>query len=172
MVGATRLPTGTDSDIVYENLLSSFNISLNEMYCARIALVRVPARLRERERTMLNSLDRSITVRPRNWLVPVALVTLRKKSSHGYELMERAVELGFEAINPGTVYRTLRRMEKDGLCESKWGMTFAGPPRRMYSITGAGEAYLKLWAKSLEQCQQTMDAFLQAYKKSGRGPRS
>jgi PadR family transcriptional regulator len=170
VVGATRLPTGTDSDIVYENLLSSFHISLNEMYCARIALVRVPARLRER--TMLNSFDRSITVRPRNWLVPVALVTLRKKSSHGYELMERAVELGFEAINPGTVYRTLRRMEKDGLCESKWGMTSAGPPRRMYSITDAGEAYLDLWAKSLEQYQQATDAFLQAYKKSGRGPYS
>jgi DNA-binding PadR family transcriptional regulator len=26
------------------------------------------------------------------------------------------VELGFEAINPGTVYRTLRKTEKDGLC--------------------------------------------------------
>jgi hypothetical protein len=52
--------------------------------------------------------------------VPVTLVMLKQWRSHGYELMERTVELGFEAINPGTVYRTLRKMEKDGLCESEW----------------------------------------------------
>ena len=28
-------------------------------------------------------------VRPRTWLVPVTLVTLREQSSYGYELMER-----------------------------------------------------------------------------------
>jgi poly-beta-hydroxybutyrate-responsive repressor len=79
--------------------------------------------------------------------------------------MERYVELGFEALNPGTVYRTLRKMEKDGLCESKWETACGGPARRMYSITQDGEAYLNLWVKSLEQYQQTMDGFLQAYRR-------
>lgn len=98
--------------------------------------------------------------------MPVTLVLLRQWSSYGYELMERYVELGFEAVNPGTVYRTLRKMEKDGLCESKWETTSSsgGPVRRIYSITEAGEAYLDLWVESLEQYQQTMDAFLQAYR--------
>jgi poly-beta-hydroxybutyrate-responsive repressor len=80
--------------------------------------------------------------RPKNWLVPVTLVMLKQWRSHGYELMERTVELGFEAINPGTVYRTLRKMEKDGLCQSDWetASSSGGPPRRMYSITDAGGA--------------------------------
>jgi PadR family transcriptional regulator len=109
----------------------------------------------------------NIEARPRNWLVPVTLVMLRQWSSYGYELMERIVELGFEAMNPGTLYRTLRNMEKEGLCESKWEPASAGPARRMYSITDVGEAYLDLWVKSLEHYQQTMDAFLHAYNSGG-----
>jgi PadR family transcriptional regulator, regulatory protein PadR len=106
-----------------------------------------------------------IETRPKNWLVPVTLVMLKQWRSHGYELMERTVELGFEAINPGTVYRTLRKMEKDGLCESEWEPPpSGGPPRRMYSITDAGGAYLDLWVRSMEQYQRTMDDFLRAYK--------
>ena len=64
-----------------------------------------------------NAID--IEVRPRNRLVPVTLVMLRQCNIYGHELMERAVELGSGTINPGTVYRTLRKMEKDGLCESE-----------------------------------------------------
>ena len=45
----------------------------------------------------------NIDVRPRNWLVSVALLTLREKSSHGYELMDRIAGLGFEQINAGTL---------------------------------------------------------------------
>ena len=106
-----------------------------------------------------------IDTRPKNWLVPVTLVMLRQWNSYGYELVERTVELGFETINPGTVYRTLRKMEKDGLCESEWEITSSGgPARRMYSITDAGGAYLELWARSMEQYQQTMDDFFRAYK--------
>ena len=99
--------------------------------------------------------------------MPVALVLLRQHSSHGYQLLDRTVELGFEAMNPGTLYRTIRKMEKDGLCESKWETASRGPARRIYSITEAGEAYLDMWFKSLEQYKQTMDSFLQAYR-SGR----
>ena len=60
----------------------------------------------------------NIEVRPRNWLIPVALVVLREESSHGYELMERLEQFGFvEHLNPGTLYRTLRQMEQEGLCK-------------------------------------------------------
>ena len=103
----------------------------------------------------LTGIANDIDTRPKNWLVPVTLVLLRQWSSYGYELMERTVELGFETVNPGTVYRTLRKMEKDGLCESEWETTSSsgGPARRMYSITDAGGAYLALWVRSMEQYQ-------------------
>jgi poly-beta-hydroxybutyrate-responsive repressor len=78
-----------------------------------------------------------IEVRPRNWLVPVTLLTLRECASYGYKLMEQTAKFGFEAMNPGTYYRTLRNMEKDGLCKSEWDTTNGtGPARRVYSITG------------------------------------
>ena len=113
--------------------------------------------------------EHGIEVRPRNWLVPVILVTLREWNSYGYKLMEQAAAFGFVTMNPGTVYRTLRHMEKDGLCESEWDTTNGGgPARRVYSITDAGEAYLDFWALALEQYQRNMDLFFQLY--TGRSP--
>ncbi|CAA9448374.1 MAG: Transcriptional regulator, PadR family [uncultured Rubrobacteraceae bacterium] len=111
-----------------------------------------------------------IEVRPRNWLVPVILLSLRESTSYGYKLMEQATVFGFEAMNPGTLYRTLRNMEKDGVVESEWDtINGGGPARRVYSITNAGEAYLNFWAKSLEQYQRNMDAFFSLYT-GGRPP--
>ena len=105
-----------------------------------------------------------VKVRPRNWLAAVILVTLREQSSYGYELLERMTAFGFEEMNPGTLYRTLRQMEKEGLCESTWETSRGGPARRMYSITEAGEAHLdNFWVKSLEQYQQMMEAFFRLY---------
>ena len=102
-------------------------------------------------------------VKPRNWLVPVILLTLREWNSYGYELMERSTAFGFEAMNPGTLYRTLRQMEKDGVVKSSWETSRGGPARRMYTITDAGEAYLDFWAKALEQYQRNMDTFFKLY---------
>ena len=105
-----------------------------------------------------------IEVWPRNWLVPVTLLTLRECTSYGYKLMEQTAAFGFGAMNPGTFYRTLRHMEKDGLCESEWDTSSgAGPARRVYSITNAGEAYLGFWAEALEQYRRNMDAFFSLY---------
>ena len=99
----------------------------------------------------------------KNWLVPVLLLMLRQWSSYGYELMEKMSTFGLAAMNPGTFYRTLRQMEKDGIVSSSWITSEAGPARRMYSITAAGEAYLKFWADSLDQYQKMMDSFFQLY---------
>ena len=106
---------------------------------------------------------REVEVRPRNWLVPVILLTLREWNSYGYELMERTAAFGFEAMNPGTLYRTLRQMEKEGVVESKWETSKGGPARRMYSITDAGRAYLDFWAEALEQYKRNMDTFFRLY---------
>ena len=102
-------------------------------------------------------------VRPRTWLVPVTLVTLGEQSSYGYELMERLGEFGFEEIKSGTLYRTLRQMEKQGLCVSGWQTSNGGPACRMYSITEAGEAYLSSWAEGCKKYQRVLDSFYLAY---------
>ena len=119
--------------------------------------------------------EQKVEARPRRWLTPVALVLLKEESSYGYELMERIEEeFGFERINPGSVYRTLRQMEKEGLCSSVWDVRDEEgggvPPRRMYAITDAGETYLEAWAKACEEYHRLMDQFAQLYKR--RPPRS
>jgi Transcriptional regulator PadR-like family len=50
-----------------------------------------------------------IKARPSNWLGPVILLTLREWNSYGYELMKRSAAFGFKAMNPATLYRTLRQ---------------------------------------------------------------
>jgi PadR family transcriptional regulator, regulatory protein PadR len=116
-----------------------------------------------------------VQARPRKWLTPVALVLLKEESSYGYELMERIEEeFGFEQINPGSVYRALRQMENEGLCISVWDVRAeegGPPPRRMYAITDAGEAYLKAWAEACKKYHRLMDQFSRVYGRR-RPPRS
>lgn len=114
--------------------------------------------------------EQKVEARPRRWLIPVVLVLLHDENSYGYELMKRIEEeFGFEQINPGSVYRTLRQMEKEGLCSSQWDVVQANeegsptPPRRMYAITDGGEAYLKAWAEACEKYHRVMDQFALVY---------
>lgn len=104
-----------------------------------------------------------IDARPRKWLTPVVLVILTEESSYGYELMERVTEFGFEEINAGTLYRTLRQMEAEGLCQSEWEPANSGPARRTYSVTEAGVNYLEAWAKACKKYQEVLEAFTKAY---------
>jgi len=94
-------------------------------------------------------------------LVPIVLSMLREWNSYGYELMEKIATFGLAAMNPGTFYRTLRQMEKNGMVHSRWDTSEAGPARRIYSITEAGEAYLQFWAQSQDHYQKMMDTFFQ-----------
>jgi PadR family transcriptional regulator PadR len=99
----------------------------------------------------------------KNWYVPVILLMLRQWNSYGYELLEKLSAFGLSALNPGTFYRTLRQMERDGIVHSSWDTSEAGPARRIYSITEAGEAYLNVWAESLDQYQKMMNTFFNLY---------
>jgi len=79
--------------------------------------------------------------------------------------MERlALDFDFEHINAGTLYRTLRQMEKEGLCESEWETSEGGgPARRMYAITEAGQAYLEAWVQAANEYRRVIDALSRAY---------
>jgi PadR family transcriptional regulator, regulatory protein PadR len=100
---------------------------------------------------------------PKSWLIPAVLMLLRDLSSYGYDLMKALTAFGFALMNPGPLYRMLRQMEKDGLVRSSWDTSGQGPARRIYSITDAGEAYLKLWGRSLETYRTMMDRFFRLY---------
>ena len=108
---------------------------------------------------------RTTVVTPKNLLMVVMLMALHRSNSYGYKLMEETAAFWREALNPGTVYRTLRQMERNGNIKSIWDTNANGPARRMYSITDEGEAYLDLWIESLKQYQSNVEAFLKLYNR-------
>ena len=76
------------------------------------------------------------------------LVVLQQENSYGYEIMERLQnEFGFEEISPGSVYQTLRQMEKEGFCHTAWEPLEVGTARRMYSLTDEGEVFWVLGSR-------------------------
>ena len=122
-----------------------------------------PTRSRSGPASLLRATPSALGGRPINWLEAVILLSLKEWSSYGYELMGRARVFGFEAMNTGTLYRTLRQMEKDGVLESSWETSGGGPARRVYTITGSGNAHLGIWVRSLERYQQIMEDFFKLY---------
>ena len=100
---------------------------------------------------------------PRMWVQPFLLLALEQWQSHGYELIRRMSAFGFEALDRGSVYRTLRQLEKDGLVISGWDTSKSGPARRLYSLTDAGRAYLNVWAAALQGYQAMLDQFFSLY---------
>jgi PadR family transcriptional regulator, regulatory protein PadR len=102
---------------------------------------------------------------PKNFIVPFLLLSLRDFNLHGYKLIERLSQFGFQSLDPGNIYRTLRQLEKDELITSVWDTSSGGPAKRIYSLTKTGEKYLEVWAASLEQYQQMIDTFFSMYTK-------
>ena len=106
---------------------------------------------------------RDTRAQPRNWLVAVTLLVLREQKAYGYALIEQMGAYGLGKTNPGTLYRTLRQIEKEGLCESEWETSEGGSACRVYSITGAGSSFLDSWVESLGRCEWMMNAFFSIY---------
>ena len=92
------------------------------------------------------------------------LAMLKDWSAYGYELAQQLELAGFGNYNKGTVYRALRQMESGGLVSSIWKTSSAGPARRMYSTTEAGNLFLHNWLTLLNLHRATLERFL-----SGRG---
>lgn len=76
------------------------------------------------------------------------LAVLERRSMHGYELRrELADELGPEwEVNYGQIYSTLERLLRDGLVvQSETVSSADAPDRKLYTVTPAGRAELRLW---------------------------
>jgi PadR family transcriptional regulator, regulatory protein PadR len=105
---------------------------------------------------------------PRNLLVPYLLLALSTYRAHGYLLQQYLRGLGFFGVDTTTIYRNLRQLEKQGLVTSAWDTGEDGPARRVYTLTDAGEVFLKSWAGALDQYRTILDQFFSMY--SGATP--
>lgn len=85
-------------------------------------------------------------------LRPCLLLLIAESGSvHGYELAPALEAIGLDVkAEGGRLYRALRHLEQEGLVRSEWDIPSAGPPRRLYAVTGAGKQSLAGTVTALE----------------------
>ena len=93
-------------------------------------------------------------------LTTTLLAFLRNWNAYGYQLSQQLEAAGLPAFDSGTVYRTLRQLEKTGLVSSFWDTSASGPARRMYSLTKAGDMFLSGWIDVLGKYQAVLQRTL------------
>ena len=108
---------------------------------------------------------------PRDIMAPFVLLAISLQRAHGYVIEDYLRALGLFGITMSTLYRTLRQMEKDGFVESTWEPGPTGPARRVYTITGTGQAWLDSSAAMLTVYRETIDRFFSLYTASPGGTR-
>ena len=105
------------------------------------------------------------------FIEPCLLLLLAEKPTHGYELMENLSRFDFDprCMDPGQIYRALRRMEKDELVKSAWETGEAGPARRSYEVTNEGLEFLDAWMTILKKRVQIIEKLIKQYNETIKG---
>lgn len=72
------------------------------------------------------------------------LKTLRLESNHGWGISLRIQQLSEDvlAVNQGSLYPALARLEEQGLIEAEWGVSDNNRRARFYSLTKTGRRQL------------------------------
>lgn len=99
------------------------------------------------------------------------LLLLYDEVGYGYGLIEELEDFGFsqEELNVSTLYRTLRKMEKENLVSSFWEEGGPGPRRRVYEITDRGKENLDQWVSILEIRKARIEKLISRYNvKTGK----
>lgn len=84
---------------------------------------------------------------------PAAFAALLSGGAHGYDVRREISELmgGDLEVDPGGLYRVLRRLEDEGLVISAWSEGESGPQRRDYELTADGREVAKDWLVHLRE---------------------
>jgi transcriptional regulator len=82
---------------------------------------------------------------------------------HGYGIARRIEQVaeGALALNQGTIYPALLRLEQKGWIASEWGMSENNRRARFYSITRAGRKQLAaetdLWSRTVAMMSRLLE---------------
>jgi PadR family transcriptional regulator, regulatory protein PadR len=81
------------------------------------------------------------------------LHSLRLKPMHGYALVKHIKQASDDLlqIEEGSLYPALQRLLKEGLLESKEGISAKGRPTRIYRLTNSGIRHLEREVTSFEK---------------------
>ncbi len=95
----------------------------------------------------------------RRGAIVLATLSQLRTPRYGYDLRQALADKGMP-IEEGTLYPLLRRLEAQGLLDSKWQIE-DGPPRRYYVMNAAG---LRLYASMTESWKTLNQAMTKLFK--------
>jgi len=94
----------------------------------------------------------------------IVLRTLRLQPMHGYAITQHVARLtgGVLAAEPGSLYPSLERLQRQGWVTSKWKESPTGRRARYYTITRAGERQLDRGVDEFERFVAAMRRVLRS----------
>jgi PadR family transcriptional regulator, regulatory protein PadR len=107
------------------------------------------------------------------WQGTLALMVLKTLDVlgplHGYGIARRIEQISGDllAVNQGTLYPVLLKLEQDGSIESEWGTSENNRKARYYSLTRGGRKQLQAETRDWEQTTEVMARFVTLKKEGG-----
>ncbi|MBI4909765.1 MAG: PadR family transcriptional regulator [Acidobacteria bacterium] len=104
------------------------------------------------------------------WQGTLALMVLKTLEGlgplHGYGIARRIETISRDAlaVNYGTLYPALLKLEQEGFITSEWGVSENNRKAKFYSLTNAGRKHLTKAVEEWERTTATMALFLAPLK--------
>ena|SRR5689334_11578503 len=104
--------------------------------------------------------------KPDVWQGTLALMVLRTLETmgpqHGYGLARRIEQISGDvlALNYGTLYPALLKLEQEGYIRSQWGLSENNRRAKFYALTKAGQKRLRKAAREWNQTTEILARFL------------
>jgi PadR family transcriptional regulator PadR len=95
------------------------------------------------------------------------LALLGREPSYGYQIVTQIASAPQLATGEGTIYPLLRRLKREGLVETFWQESAAGPPRQYYRLTAKGRGALRAMRAEWEALVAAMGLHLNGQTKEG-----
>jgi PadR family transcriptional regulator PadR len=106
-------------------------------------------------------LDTLVTQMRKGALEYCVLALLKDRSRYGFEIVQRLSQIDGMLTSEGTMYPLLGRLRRDGLVESAWQESSAGPPRRYYKLTAGGQRALRAFKDEWMTFRVAVDMILE-----------
>jgi PadR family transcriptional regulator, regulatory protein PadR len=88
------------------------------------------------------------------------LAMLREKERYGFELVQAMGGIDGMVTGEGTLYPLLARLRRQGLVDTTWRESAAGPPRKYYRLAPAGREALADFTGSWRRLRDSVDDLL------------
>ncbi len=115
---------------------------------------------------MVNADSPALALELRRGVIVLAVLSQLRSPRYGYELRQVLAECGM-AIEEGTLYPLLRRLETQGVLTSEW-RTNDGAPRRFYLLSAEGRRLFKRLTETWHGLNEAMDRLLKSGGSDGR----